>query len=445
MRIKTIFHLGKLLDNKMNTRAIATQIILEVVTQGRALSMPAKLQVSSLDRAFIQSLCYGVIRWYMQLETIAEQLIQKPLKEKDKDIHVLILVGLYQLIHMRIPDYAAVGETVAATKVFKKVWAKNLVNGVLRQYLRSADEITHKLQNAAVVLYSHPQWMLQKIKHQWPDQWKEILEANNQHPPFALRVNQRVISREQYCSLLTDTVGENHIIPEAHSGVVLKNPVDVLQLPRFAEGGVSVQDGAAQLAAELLLLEPGQRVLDACAAPGGKTSHILEIQPQLSELIAIDCDEIRLESVRENLQRLHLSAQCITSDVGNLSAWWDQKPFDRILLDAPCSASGVIRRHPDIKLLRRESDLIQLVSEQYRIISAVWQALKIGGVLLYATCSIFIEENEQVVRQFLETHTDAKEEKINVEWGKECKVGRQILPGMHGMDGFYYARLRKCM
>ncbi len=429
----------------MNTRAIATQIILEVVTQGRALSVPAKLQVSSLDRAFIQSLCYGVIRWYLQLETIAEQLLQKPLKEKDKDIHVLILVGLYQLIHMRIPDYAAVGETVAATKTFKKMWAKNLVNGVLRQYLRSADEITQKLQNAAVVLYSHPQWMLQKIKHQWPDQWKEILEANNQHPPFALRVNQRAISRKQYCSLLTEAGDENHIIPETHAGIVLKNPVDVMQLPRFAEGSVSVQDGAAQLAAELLLLEPEQRVLDACAAPGGKTSHILEIQPQLSELIAIDCDETRLKTVRENLQRLQLSAQCIASDVGNLSAWWDQKPFDRILLDAPCSASGVIRRHPDIKLLRRESDLTQLASEQHRILSAVWQTLKAGGVLLYATCSIFIEENEQVMRQFLETHTDAKEERINVEWGKECRIGRQILPGMHGMDGFYYARLRKCM
>lgn len=430
----------------MNTRAAATQVLYDVIENGRSLSdaLPEKLKKFSdkRDQALVQALCYEVCRWFFRLDAVADYLLDKPLKEKDQDIHILLLVGLCQLMEMRIPDYAAVGETVAVTMKFKKIWAKNLVNGVLRQYQRMAEEFKDKIANDEGCLYSHPAWYIGKIKKAWPENWEMILNANNQHPPMCLRVNQQYHSRDNYFKILSETLSGT-IVPETTSGIILDAPVDVAELPGFSDGHVSVQDGAAQLAAELLMLEPGQRVLDACAAPGGKTTHILEVQPRLAELVAIDKDESRLVSVRENLQRLHLSANCIAADSGDLDAWWDKNSFDRILLDVPCSASGVIRRHPDIKILRRVTDIATLVNEQKQLLNSIWQCLKVDGILLYASCSVFKDENEKVIEAFLASHPDAKEEKIHAEWGKACSVGRQILPGMHNMDGFYYARLRK--
>ncbi|HSW68625.1 MAG TPA: 16S rRNA (cytosine(967)-C(5))-methyltransferase, partial [Gammaproteobacteria bacterium] len=265
----------------------------------------------------------------------------------------------------------------------------------------------------------------------------------NQHPPFSLRVNQKKITREKYMEKLAAQQMEVHLIPETLFGITLSVPCNVDQLPQFSEGHVSVQDGAAQLATELLSVLPNQRVLDAAAAPGGKTTHILESQPLLEKLIAVDRDPIRLDSVKENLDRLQLKTDLICADAGNASEWWDGILFDRILLDAPCSASGVIRRHPDIKLLRKAEDIVQLSKEQSRLLSALWPLLKPNGLLVYATCSVYAEENARVLTAFIAANPDAKEEKINAAWGKACSIGRQILPGMHGMDGFYFACLRK--
>jgi len=431
----------------MNARASAAQVILEVVDNGRSLSevLPSvfKRIDHSRDQSLVQALSYGVCRWFFSLKSVADKLLDKPLKAKDHDIYYLILIGLYQLKEMRIPDYAAVGETVAAASVLKKAWAKNLVNGVLREYQRRSEELHEQLIKDYQAFYSHPNWIIDKLKHSGIKDWRSILDANNQHPPFSLRVNQKMISREEYLKNFTQDPESVKIIPETPAGIVLNKAIDVCELPFFKEGFVSVQDGAAQLAATLMKLTPALRVLDACAAPGGKTAHMLELQPELSEMIAIDKNEERLKSINENLKRLKLTTQCIAADASNLNLWWDNKLFDRILLDAPCSASGVIRRHPDIKLLRRESDIPKLVAEQKHLLNMLWKTLQPGGILLYSTCSIFPEENVLLLEEFLNTHSDAAEDKIEANWGIECKVGRQIYPGMHGMDGFYYGRVRK--
>jgi 16S rRNA (cytosine967-C5)-methyltransferase len=429
----------------MNIRAVAAQVICHVL-RGSSLSdcLPNALAPikEPRDQALLQAICYGVCRHYFSLAALLDLLLEKPFQEKDDDLFALLLVGLYQF-DMRIPVYAAVDETVAATKTLKKDWAKGLVNAILRNYQRHTDELQENISADPVARYSHPAWLGAMVEKAWPSEWEAILEANNQHPPFALRVNLRHHSRDAYVQILQETGVDVNIISETKTGIVLAEPMDVHALPGFAVGDVSVQDGAAQLAAELLDLAPGQRVLDACAAPGGKTAHIAECEPALAELVAVDQDPKRLVSVTENLQRLQLHATCVSSDVANVTAWWDEKLFDRILLDAPCSATGVIRRHPDIKLLRRPEDVQNLVEEQLRLLTAAWGLLKVDGILLYATCSILPRENSGVLKQFLAMHADAKEEVIHAEWGHACEIGRQILPGMHGMDGFYYARLRK--
>jgi 16S rRNA (cytosine967-C5)-methyltransferase len=431
----------------MNLRAVAARVIFEVVFRGYSLSESLPKALTQIaeprDQALVQTICYGVCRRYFFLNAILDNLMATQLKSKDHDILALLLVGLYQLTDLRIPNYAAVGETVAAAMDFQKSWAKNLINGVLRNYQRSADELQKKAEENPSALYSHPDWIIGKIKKYWPQQWQEILLANNEHPPFMLRVNQQRISREDYLLELKKINIEATSIPETESGILLSAATHVENLPGFAAGNVSVQDGAAQLAAELLMLAPEQRVLDACAAPGGKTAHIAELQPQLKELIALDRDEKRLVSVTENLERLQLTATCICSDAADTKNWWDENLFDRILLDAPCSASGVIRRHPDIKLLRRPEDIENLVKEQWRLLTALWPLLKTDGILVYSTCSIFPQENEKLLQRFLSEYTDAKEIPIEQAIGEKTIVGQQILPGMHGMDGFYYARLKK--
>ncbi len=430
----------------MNLRAIAATILCEV-TEGASLSDALPKQMGKIkdlrDQAFLQAICYGVCRWYYRLDAILHLLMDKPLKPKDQDIYCLLLIGLYQLIEMRVPPHASVAETVDATKAFKKNWAKGLVNAVLRQYQRHALEITQVIQKKENAVYAHPAWMIDRVKKDWPEDWQAILTANNQHPPFSLRVNQTKISREKYIEKLLMQHMAAQPISETMSGILLEEACDVTKLPGFSSGDVSVQDGAAQLAAELLSVQPGERVLDACAAPGGKTTHLLEAQPKLQTLVALDHDAIRLESVKNNLERLKVHAELVCADAGHLEQWWDGTLFDRILLDAPCSASGVIRRHPDIKLLREPGDIFALSKEQTRLLSALWTILKPGGLLVYATCSVYAEENSQVLSAFIAAHSDAKEEKIKAEWGKECVIGRQILPGMHSMDGFYFACLRK--
>ncbi|TAN68915.1 MAG: 16S rRNA (cytosine(967)-C(5))-methyltransferase RsmB [Methylobacter sp.] len=427
----------------MNTRLVAAKVLSRVLQDGQSLTAAldnAFLAVESAkDRAFIQALCYGVCRQYHRLDFILSQLLDKPLK--DADVKSLALVGLYQLNFMRVKPHAAVSETVLAAR--KKPWAKSLINAVLRTYLREQEGLEHKADKFQIAALSHPDWLIKQIEQDWPEQALTILQENNQQPPMALRVNLAKISREDYLQRLAEQEIAGKIVGFCASSIVLDRPVPVDLLPGFADGLASIQDTAAQLAAGLLDVQPGQRVLDVCAAPGGKTAHILESQPQLKELVAVDIDESRMQRVGENLQRLNLQAELVVGDAANPANWWDGKPFDRILLDAPCSALGVIRRHPDIKLLRRVEDIDQLQALQKAILQAVWPLLAPGGLLLYATCSILKQENEQQVQAFLSERNDAVELPIEADWGTAGVCGRQILTGDSAMDGFYYARLSK--
>ncbi|HVE44920.1 MAG TPA: 16S rRNA (cytosine(967)-C(5))-methyltransferase RsmB [Gammaproteobacteria bacterium] len=428
-----------------NSRVIAAQII-QAVYHGRSLTDSLAQHGASVkevrDRAFIQAICYGVCRLSARLTIILNMLLEKPLKAKDADVHALLLVGLYQLTEMRVPDHAAVAETVSAVHALKKNWAKGLVNAVLRGYLRRKEEINQQIQHHEEAVYAHPHWWIAMIKAAWPADWQAILLENNKHPPFSLRVNQQHLSRAHYIEQLQQAGYEATALAETESGVVLQEPIDAMLLPGFSNGDVFIQDGAAQLAATLLALAPQQRILDACAAPGGKLTHLLEREPQLS-VVAVEKDASRMASVTENLQRLKMHAQCDCADVADTAAWWDGMLFDHILLDAPCSASGVIRRHPDIKLLRQKNDIIVLSQTQQHLLAKLWPLLKPGGTLLYVTCSILPSENTVVLESFLNTHPDAREKKINATWGLACAIGRQILPGMHQMDGFYFACLEK--
>lgn len=427
----------------MNSRLLAAKII-DDVTDGRSLNDAfeaiANTQVESRDRSFIQAVCYGVCRYYTRLDAILSHLLKKPMHAKDSDVHALLLVGLFQLTHMRVPEHAAVAETVNAAVKLKKPWAKGLVNAILREYVRQADTLQQTLANDEEAQFAHPAWWIKKIKHDWPQDWSNVLSSNNEHPPFSLRVNQSRVSREDYMQRIPSLSPTS--ISGTECGIVLPEAVAVERLPGFESGEVSVQDGAAQLAAGLLQLGPGMRVLDACAAPGGKLCHLLEMQPRLEVCMAIEKEPSRINSIKDNLSRLCLSADVICADALLVNEWWDGKPFDRILLDAPCSASGVIRRHPDIKLLRQPEDIKTLSATQSALLKALVSLLKPGGLLVYATCSIFPEENHQVIARFLSDNPTIHEEPIQASWGRAMPCGRQILPGEHGMDGFYYACLR---
>ncbi len=430
----------------MKSRTAAAKVLAQVLGKGRSLGgvlAPALAQLrQDGERALAQEMCYGVLRWYPRLAAILERLLSKPLKERDADVRGLLLLGLYQIIYMRVPDHAAVAETVAAARGLGKPWAGGLVNAVLRNYLRDSAHLLEEVDQNEAAALAHPAWLLELIKNAWPRDWQAIVTANNQRPPMALRVNARHRERDAYLRVLIDAGIAACPAPHTPHGITLEQPIDVERLPGFSEGWVSVQDSAAQLAATLLDVQPGQRVLDACAAPGGKAAHILESQPGI-DLTALDSDAARLKRVNENLRRLHLQARLIEGDAAQPAAWWDGVMYDRILLDAPCSATGVIRRHPDIKVLRRPGDIAALAELQGRMLQALWPLLKRGGMFLYATCSILPQENEQQITHFLTAQTDACEKAIDASWGNPREAGRQILPGENGMDGFYYACLQK--
>jgi 16S rRNA (cytosine967-C5)-methyltransferase len=308
-------------------------------------------------------------------------------------------------------------------------------------FQRQTDSLLAQAQSTDVGRWSHPQWLIDALRQAWPEHWQALLEANNQRPPMTLRVNALQTTAEEYLAELRKVDIDAQCSTTTPSAIQLTQAQDVTLLPGFAEGQVSVQDEAAQQAAYLMMLEAGQRVLDVCAAPGGKTGHMLELADV--EMVAVDVEAERLQRVKENLQRLGRSAQCIAGDASQPDAWWDGKPFDRILLDAPCSATGVIRRHPDIKLLRQPSDIDQLVVLQAQILDAIWPLLKPGGMLLYATCSVLPQENAEQVAAFVARQSDAQHKVLDVAWGQSVKFGRQVLTGTAGMDGFYYACLEK--
>jgi len=425
-------------------RALASRVLRRVIAFGQTLddALAEERIGESVDAALIKELCYGSLRWYPRLSAVLDYLLKAPLKSAHDDIRCLLLVGIYQLYYTRIPAHAAVHETVSACAPLKEKWAAGLVNGVLRNAIRNKALIEEQI-DSDVYRFAHPGWMIDLIRSVWSAEWQQVLQAMNKRPPLSLRVNQKIMSSSKYLRQLQNAGIAASAIPHTATGIMLEQATAVSEIPGFAEGRVSVQDGAAQLAAPLLELDGANSVLDACAAPGGKTCHILETQPQLHRLTAVDRDPLRLRRVRDNLTRLGLEADLVAADAALTGQWWDGHEYDRILLDAPCTGSGVIRRHPDIKLLRRPDDIASFVEQQRRLLAALWPLLKSNGILLYVTCSIFPAENFGQMEHFLALHRDAREFPIEGSWGRCCTIGRQILPGEDEMDGFYYARLRK--
>ena len=413
------------------------------VTHGESLSavLPQiQEKFPKKEQPLLAELCYGTLRYYFRLSAWTKLLLEKPLKEKEQDVLNLILVGLYQLFYTRVPAHAAIGETVEAASALNKKWARGLVNGVLRSAQRREEELNAMAEKSPVCGFSHPKWMINKLKKAWPEHYQNILAGNNQQPPMTLRVNEQHIQRDDYLKKLMDadiTANASDIAPQ---GITLEKATGVEKLPRFAEGVVSVQDESAQLSGTLIQVSSGDHVLDACCAPGGKTCHLLELNPDIT-VDALDADENRLVRVKENLQRLNLDARIMHGDATCPETWWDGKQYDHILLDAPCSATGVIRRHPDIKLLRKADDIDALAELQGQIIRAIWSLLKPGGTLLYATCSIMPQENHLQIEQFLADTADAELQTIPGNWGLDTGFGKQLFPGSG--DGFFYSLIAK--
>ena len=422
-------------------RAVAAQVML-AVEQGQSLTQCLATALNRLpeqERPALQALCFGTCRWFFRLDGELQQRLTRPLKKADRIIHQLMLVALFQLRYSQQASYAVLNETVEACRALDRPHLTGLVNGVLRAAEREGEPDTKNEPR----LYAHPPWMVEKLRHNWPDHWQAILAANNTQAPMTLRVNAKRFSREDYQDLLTKA--GIHAQPTAFApfGLQLADPVPVDRLPWFADGAVSVQDEAAQLCTGLLDLAPGQRVLDACAAPGGKTCAILEACKDLAEVLALDESAERLPRIEENLARLDLNATVLQADAANPDQWWNGQAFDRILLDVPCSATGVIRRHPDIKLLRRESDILPLAGLQLELLTRLWGTLKPGGRLVYATCSVFPQENHRIIRRFLKQENEAGLIEPPVPWGQDTGAGRQLLPSAQSHDGFFYAVLEK--
>ncbi|MBN7769915.1 16S rRNA (cytosine(967)-C(5))-methyltransferase RsmB [Marinobacter daepoensis] len=422
-------------------RAVAANVLL-AVEQGQSLSQclpPALNQLAPEQRPQLQAICYGTCRWFHRLDDELRQRLKKPLRKPDRVIHHLMLVALFQLRYSEQATYAVLNETVEACRALDKPHLTGLVNGVLRAAEREGAPEPRDDSSR----FSHPAWMVEKLRHNWPDHWEAILDANNQQAPMTLRVNALRFTRDDYLNHLQEAGIRARPTRFAPNGIQLESPVPVDRLPWFADGAVSVQDEAAQLCTTLLDLQPGHRVLDACAAPGGKTCAILETCGELAEVVAIDESAERLPRVQENLDRLDLHATLKQADAANIDQWWDGQAFDRILLDVPCSATGVVRRHPDIKLLRRESDIVPLASIQLGLLDAMWAILKPGGRLVYATCSVFPQENHRIIQRFLKQQDQALLLNLDKDWGQDMQTGRQLLPDPDSHDGFFYAVLEK--
>jgi len=428
-------------------RRLALEVCLAVLEQGESLGRVLEQRLAGLDdardRAFCRELCFGFCRYYFILDAALGRMTKKPFKNKDRDIAVLVMLGFYQIRFMRVSDHAAVNETVGLLDALRKGWAKGLVNALLRGYLRAMPRDSSAELSADEHWRAYPEWIRKRVTDDWSENAATVLAAANRHAPMVLRIDNRRLTREDYLRQLADLgiPGREHAAVE--SAVVLDQACAVNSLPGFDQGLVSVQDAAAQLAASLLDCQPGMRVLDACAAPGGKTLHLLQHSDNL-EVVALDKDAQRLQRVGENLARAQCLARLVAADAAEVDSWYDGLAFDRILLDAPCSASGIIRRHPDIRLLRRASDIPSLVAQQRRLLGKLWPLLKSGGLMLYCTCSIFRDENERQIEEFLQATPDCVEVPVDARhWGRSAGVGRQILPGFDDMDGFFYACLRK--
>lgn len=421
------------------------RLLTSVVKDGKSLGdllRKAQESMEARDAALLQELTFGVCRWSYRIDALLQPLQKKPLRNKDTDVKMLLWAALYEILYMRTPDYAVVDSYAGLTNKIRKRWARGFLNATLREFLRQQDILVKKVDSDSASLHSLPEWIHQSIKTDWPEQAESILLASNQRAPLVLRVNETQISLKDYQAQLESQSLGSRTGALGSASLILETNARVTSLPGYSDGHFSVQDSSAQLAASLLDPKPGEYVLDACAAPGGKTSHLLEMQKELA-LVAIDNEANRLTRVEENLARLQLSADLRCADASDLSQWWDEKPFDAILLDAPCSAIGVLRRHPDIRLLRRKTDIKALAIQQNQLLTALWQVLKPGGRLIYATCSVLKQENERTIGKFMDVTIGAQERIIEADWGVACEHGRQILPGQYDSDGFYYAILVK--
>jgi 16S rRNA (cytosine967-C5)-methyltransferase len=430
-------------------RAVSAEIVDAVVSGGQSLDAAIRNneeRVSANDRSLLRMLSYGTLRHHWALQEWIDQLVAKPLRKRDRVINALLAVGLYQIVEMRIPDHAVVSETVEAARRLRRPKLAGLVNACLRRFVR--EELSSKDPQGDESKWNHPDWLIKRFRKDWPDDWKAILSANMERAPMWLRANPSRNSADAYRQRLQADGLAAELLDAVPDAIRLEEPQAVDKLPGFEVGDASVQDAAAQIAARWLLQDVTGRVLDACAAPGGKSGHLLEIGGDGLSLVCVDSDESRTAGIAENLARIGRNATIIAADASKPEEWWDDEPFDAILLDAPCSATGVIRRHPDIKLLRRESDLASLTALQRKLLEALWPTLATGGTLLYVTCSVLAAENDEVTEQFLADHSDAIENDVlpnnnirDLMRRKAC--GYQILPGSSGMDGFYYAALQK--
>lgn len=429
----------------IDSRVATIKSVSMVVKDGRSLTAAiteVEANLSFDHRPVFRQMSYGLLRHYFSLDEILNLLLAKPLAKKHFDLKCLLLLGIYQLKYMQTPQHACVDEAVKTTRTLGKAWAKGLVNGVLRQYIRQHEALATQLAENNLYKYDHPHWLRKKIQHSWPEQADAIMLENNRQAAMTLRINTHKVSREEYIKALAKQGIASIACQFSPYGISLESAQDITTLPGFVEGHISVQDEASQLAVPLLDLQPEYSVLDACAAPGGKSCHILEAMPGI-DLVSIDSDDQRALRIKDNMDRLGVSATIITADALQPEKWWSGEQFDRILLDAPCSATGIIRRHPDIKLLRKESDIDKLASQQTALLESLWPLLKRNGILVYSTCSILIEENYKPIQSFLSRTPDAKELTIDAEWGMAVELGRQLFPVMNAHDGFFYARLCK--
>lgn len=414
-----------------NIRAVCAEMILNVVENGQSLSVVLNdlKQVKERDRPLVQELTYGILRTLPELEFYVQQLMARVLVNKNRIVHALILVGLYQLCHTRIPAHAALSETVEATVVLNKQGFKKVVNGVLRSFLRQKTQLEQAFKNSDLASL-HPKWLLEEIQKAYPKDWQSIIHENNQRPPMWIRLNETQCTRADYLALLDEAGIQYSENAPLSCAIQLTAPVAVAQLPLFDQGAITVQDLSAQQAAFLVQPQKNELILDLCAAPGGKTTHLLEQEPSIA-LTAVDIDAKRVARVKENLTRLNQNAKVIIGDGLAPETWADNQQFDKILLDAPCSAIGVIRRHPDIKWLRKKTDIEALTKTQQQMLEKIWPYLKPNGTLVYATCSILPQENQQQIDTFLKNHSEAVLQ----------KPMQTILP-LEG-DGFFYAVLKK--
>ena len=428
-------------------RANAVEVLATVIDRQvklkDAFRQNLKVFPNTSDRAFVKALCFGVLRWLPRLEFIVVRLVTRPSSKKDCLIKYLIYLGIYQIEYLDIPNHAAVFETVAACRLLNRRWSDRLVNAVLRRYLREREQISLWVEQDLEAYYAHPLWLIEQIKADYPNDYGSILHANNQHADMYLRVNLKYISREVYQRRLSDVGIVSEKVAESISALRLQTALPAEQLPGFEEGWVALQDLAAQLAADILVLPSNARVLDACAAPGGKTALFMERYPDIGELVAVDKSAKRIEKLEQSLLRLGHQAKVVHADTIEYEKWWDGKAFDGVILDVPCSGTGVIRRQPDMKILNTTERIEALLICQSQLLVSCWKLLRRGGRLLYSSCSVLAWENVEQIKKFMQTQKDCALIRQSLTGLTDSPYGLQIRSGSAGRDGFFYALLEK--